>query len=646
MNVDGGPNQLWENERNDGGERDYLAVRVLQCLPEAGRFRDDIGATLRLYDSSGVTPLSPMREVNGGRGHGSQDPAVVHFGLPRGGSERYVVEVRFTGGDSGPGPFVRREVVPAEIPGYQLVEIKECETAQPAPLGGGIVAAPALSTPVSVTTLVKKAWSAEVARGAGIDAPGAKDGGLAWCDFNDDRYLDVLLNTSENDASGRSFLYFNRRDGTFADATDSHAAGLKRVRAERSVICGDINNDGRVDFARNSVERIEIYLNKGPQAHPPWSFGDLKQNPSQVIATVSGGMTTEGMGFFDFDADGDLDIVVDSRDSGIDIFENDGRGLFEHATPDFDSRGLPLRAVSGDYIAVADYDADGWVDVLARKDGELDLWRNLGDGTFGPNGSFDEDASTRGGVAFCDMDSDGDFDFVWTDARTSQIWRNEDGNFVPTGEPSRSSGVRLDWDDIDGVACADVDNDGDLDLLLSAARGPSHFFFNETEPGGASSLSFRRDNMGIALDGNGGAVAFADYDRDGDEDLLLSADGGANQLWQNHTNDDGARNFLVVRALRCIGPERFRDDIGATVRLFEADGATPAGPIQEVNGGQGRGSQGSPFVHFGLPSGRERLYIVEVRFPGGSVVRRTVDPSTLGYEFVEVTSCGRNDLPP
>ena len=190
-----------------------------------------------------------------------------------------------------------------------------------------------------------------------------------------------------------------------------------------------------------------------------------------------------------------------------------------------------------------------------------------------------------------------------------------------------------------------ADNDGDLDLFLSAAAGPSYLFFNETEPGWDSPFLFRRDNRGIDVNADGEAVAFGDYDRDGDLDLLVNVGHGENQLWQSHLNDAGPHNYLVVRALRCLPHGRHRDDIGAAVRLFDEEGVTPWSPLQEVNGGRGHGSQDPAFVHFGLPRGPDATYMVEVRFLGDGdeavVVRRTVVPGDLpgAYQILEVKSC-------
>jgi hypothetical protein len=394
------------------------------------------------------------------------------------------------------------------------------------------------------------------------------------------------------------------------------------------------------------LDRIEIYLNGGPAAVPPFSFGSLEaagpQSPNQVISTLQLNILTEGMGFLDADLDGDLDLLVENDAAGMALLVNDGVGNLTVVDPVL--WGLPTAAVHGDYLAVADYDGDGWVDFLARKEGAPDLYRNVG-GTFVVEPSLEEETSAgnRGGVGFCDFDADGDLDVFWTDGGRNQIWRNDGGTFVATGEPTISAAVVIQ-SGIDDVACGDVDLDGDVDFFLSADTGVGYLFLNETPAGG--DLAFRLESGGIdpGIDGevvNGEAATFADVDRDGDLDLYLQADGTANQLWLGGAADAGGA-YLVVRALRCLPGVGYRDDIGALVRLYDSDGVTPRSPQQEVNGGRGHGTQDPAWVHFGLPLGAEEIYEVEVRFLGdgglpGPVVRQAVRPADLvGYRLLEV----------
>jgi len=168
-----------------------------------------------------------------------------------------------------------------------------------------------------------------------------------------------------------------------------------------------------------------VYLNKGPDSIPAYSFGDSIQNPNLVITAIPGGMSVEGMGWLDYNNDGWLDLIFENGQYGIDIYENPANGTanFFHVTPNSASKGLPDTAASGDYMALTDYNNDGFVDILARKEDTFDLWTNNGNDTFTVNTTFNEQAgNNKGGVLFCDFDNDGDFDIFWTDADTNQIW--------------------------------------------------------------------------------------------------------------------------------------------------------------------------------------------------------------------------------
>jgi len=459
-----------------------------------------------------------------------------------------------------------------------------------------------------------------------LNTSGSKDGGIAWGDYNNDGLLDVAVNT---DADTR--LYEQGVGGTFTDVTATKAAGFFSNAANRSVIWGDVNNDGYLDLARNIHNRIEIYLNQGPSGSTAYGLGDNSGNPNQVITSTPIGLNSEFMGWLDYNLDGDLDLVFDNHNNGILIYDNDGTGAFTYVDPA--SLGLPgsSSTTSGDYGAVTDFDNDGDPDLLVRKENGLDLWLNDGDGTF-TVGTFNQQASNsnKGGALFADFDNDGDFDIFWTDNGTNQVWeQTAPGTFVATGQPTGITG------NIDGVVAGDVDNDGDVDLFVSN-DGWDQLYLNTTS-GGAISFVLGAAGLG-ANDGEG--VAMADYDRDGDLDLLINQDGN-NELWRNNTDDN---NYLVVRALRDLGGGVYRDEIGATITLKDTNGNVVAG-IREVNGGRGHGSQDPPYVHFGLPSsGPDATYIVEVKFVDGTIAKHEVVPSDIaGYQLVEITDT--NDTP-
>lgn len=486
------------------------------------------------------------------------------------------------------------------------------------------------------TGLQTKAQYTNVASANGIALNGRKDGGASFADLNNDGCLDLIINT--NNTSGWTRMYFsdcNMPNPTFTDVTSSNAARLLSSTSgnnmERCVIFADVNHDGYIDFAHNTAHEIAIYLNQGPTSSPAYKFGvGSGMTPNFNIWTsnlndnnppngVPNGMNTEGMAWADYNNDGWLDLVIENHNWGMDIYQNpaDGTANFTHVTPNGNTLGLPTSATDGDYLTVTDYDNDGDVDILARKTDQFDLFQNLG-GTFSAVTSFNEQASNgnKGCVLFADFDNDGDFDLFWSDNGTNQIFTNSAGTFTATNEPQSSSGVSLSG--IDGCACGDVDNDGDLDLFLSSTSGTSYLFKNTTTAG---TLSFTHSNDGINVNARGQAVTLADYDNDGDLDLYVNVDNAANQLWRNPQNDS---NYIMVRALTDIGGGRTRDDVGATMWLTDCFGNVVSG-IREVNGGMGHGSQGELNVHFGLPQGRDATYVIKVRYVTKNGSRDTVD---------------------
>jgi uncharacterized repeat protein (TIGR01451 family) len=492
-----------------------------------------------------------------------------------------------------------------------------------------------------------EAMFVEVAESAGLKTAGNKNGGLSWGDFDQDNCLDVVVNTYNYDV--RTRLYQQDKDdeqctGKFEDVTESLAPGLlHHGKKERSAIWGDVNNDGYPDLAVNRFDLIEIYLNKGPQGTPAFGLGNPAGEPDQAIKSFSNpansschydyAFNTEAMGWIDYNNDSSLDLAVDNHNNGIIIFQNDGSGYFTDIDPT--AVGLPgcQSARSGDYGAFTDFDADGDVDILIRKEDQFDLWVNDGTGNFAKNNSFNQQASdhNKGGAAFCDFDNDGDFDLFWTDHDTNQIWQQDPvGTFTPTHLPTGFTG------NIDGVACADVDNDGDLDLFLTN-EDSDFLFLNKTTDG---TLSFEQDNRGITGVFDGEGTAFADYDRDGDLDLLINQD-YRNELWRNKVDNN---DYLIVRALLEIDETTTRDAIGATVSLLDCEDNIVGG-IRDVNGGRGHGSQDPAFIHFGLPDGPDEPYVVKVQFVGGTTVKRAVVPAELGgYQAMEVKNTDDDDL--
>jgi FG-GAP-like repeat/Secretion system C-terminal sorting domain/ASPIC and UnbV len=486
---------------------------------------------------------------------------------------------------------------------------------------------------------ISKAQSfSNVAGTVGLALGGNKDGGHTWGDFNNDGCLDVIVNTNNN--TGRTRLYTSNCNSnpdlvSFTDITSTHAAGLLSNTLERSVVCADYNNDGYLDFARNTSGRIEIYLNKGPSASPAYSFGNASQAANYVITNAQlGGLNSEGMAWTDVNGDGWIDLVFDNHNNGTKVFRKDvgtdpctsGFTLLGDA-----ATGLITSTGDGDYLVAGDLNDDGWADLLVRKrDANEDLYINDGDGTYTLNTNFAEvaDNGNKGGVAFCDFDNDGDLDIFWTDASRNVIYQNLGGNPLTftihtEGTGAGQTGINP-TEEIDDCACGDVDLDGDVDVYLSSNGGAGYLYRNDLNNGNA--FKFVQNNASINTGGaNGESCSWVDYDRDGDLDLYVNHNGSNNQLWRNDLiNTSGASsplNFLKVKVLlqnpstvNTIQLQRHAIGALVIVRRLPADGGAIVG-MREVNGGRGHGSQDPNVLHFGLPDGPAITYEVTVKFP-------------------------------
>lgn len=446
---------------------------------------------------------------------------------------------------------------------------------------------------ITLTTVVGYAQSfTNVASSIGLATAGSKDAGVCWADFNNDGYLDLLVNT-ESSTTG-SILYFSNAGASFTDVTATHAAELSSSVKERSAVAGDFNNDGYTDFIVNTFNRIEVWLNQGPTSTPAYSFGTAVQEPSQVISSISGGINAEGIVLVDYDNDGDIDLIVDDHGFGVDILANNGSGQF--SAVDNSITGLPTGGTTGDYAAAGDFNGDGYVDICVRRQSSGDVFVNNGDGTFTED-VFNQNAvnNNKGGVLWADFDNDGDLDLFWTDNGTNQIWRNDNGLLVATGEPATSAGVNLNSSNIDGLTAGDVDNDGDIDLYLANVFTSGYLFINENP----ATLQFSRPNSplnnGINPAGDANGVSFVDYDNDGDLDLYVSMDNGSNQLWQNDLNN---ANYLKVNARWDFGSGLTGIAHGATAELIDCSFNTIS-YITSVAAGEGYGGFGNATLHFG-----------------------------------------------
>jgi enediyne biosynthesis protein E4 len=489
--------------------------------------------------------------------------------------------------------------------------------------------------------------------------------GCAFLDYDADGWQDILLVNSTNwpgHPGPRSALklYRNDRNGTFTDVT--HAAGLDIAMYGMGVAVGDYNNDGLPDILISCVGQNRLFKNTGKG-----TFIDVT-NSSGLGKRQA--FSTSAL-WFDYDRDGLLDLFVcnyvkwspaydvfcslDGKHKSYCtpeayvgqtcwLFRNRGNGTFEDVTASsgiFDSSSKSLG------VAMFDYDQDGWPDLLVANDTQPNmLYRNQRNGTF-------KNVAVEAGIAFsaegkarAGMGVDvGDFENSGHDGIAITNFDNEMiGLYRPDGHGNLTdiavqSGVGLPSKTTLGFGCAfaDCDLDGALDLIavnghiddtvrnvrnVGYAQPPQLFLNNGKgqfrEMGAEAGGGFNQPKVGRGL-------AVADFDRDGDVDVLMTTNNGPAYLFRN---DQAAGNHSV--RFRLIGTRSNRDAIGARVRIFVT------GMVQSrmVRTGSSYLSQSELPVTFGLGK-QDKIERVVVDWPSG----RTEDFKQLtagrAYEITE-----------
>ncbi len=471
--------------------------------------------------------------------------------------------------------------------------------------------------------------------------------GCAFLDYDRDGWQDILLINGmdwpghKQHRSGLK-LYHNNRNGTFSDVTAR--AGLDIELYGMGVAVGDYDNDGFPDILITCVGQNRLFHNTGKG-----SFID--------VTAASGlgkrlGFSTSAL-WFDFDRDGLLDLFVCNyvkwspehdvfcsldgkhksyctpeayRGETCWLFHNRGNGTFEDVTAAsgiFDSSSKSLG------VAMIDESQSGWPDLLVANDTQPNkLYRNQRNGTF-------KDAAVEAGLAFstegkarAGMGVDiGDFRNSGHSGVAITNFDNEMAGLYEFGGKSyedvaAQAGVGLPSKNSLGFGCSflDVNLDGWLDLVIANGHidetvrnihgnvgyaQPPHLFLNNGK-------GMFRD---IAAEAGGGfdqpkvgrGLAYADFDRDGDLDLLLTTNNGPAYLYRN---DQMAGNHSV--RFRLVGSKSNRDAIGATVRI--SCGGTNQSRM--VKSGSSYLSQSELPLTFGLER-RDRIEHVLIVWPSG-----------------------------
>ena len=471
--------------------------------------------------------------------------------------------------------------------------------------------------------------------------------GCAFIDLDGDGYADILLiNGKDFSPSPRQSLpafYRNNRDGTFTDIT--RGSGLDVEMYGLGVSVADYDNDGRPDLYITALEGDHLFHNEG-HGH----FRDV---------TAQSGIHNANFGtssaWLDYDKDGKADLFVANyvtwskdkdqwcsmdgttksfctpetyKGTSSKLFHNLGNGKFQDVT---DKAGLGDKTSKSLGVVTLDFDGDGWTDIFVSNDTQPSkLYKNNGNGTFTEQGmqagvAFGEDGVARGamGADAADYDRSGRPHLLVGNFSNQMLalYHNEGNGFfvdqAPAGTVGHSSLLDLTF----GAFFFDFDLDGYPDIL--AANGHIEPDINRVQ----TKITYREAPLLFRNQGNGHfenvsndvgpdfrkkmvarGAAYADFDHDGDLDVLISNNDGPPILYRN---DGGNKNNWIT--VRLEGTKSNRSALGTVVRVESASGKQ----WQTVHSGSSYCSQSDEVLTFGLR--RDSLVLsLAVEWPSGT----------------------------
>ncbi len=457
-------------------------------------------------------------------------------------------------------------------------------------------------------------------------------GGLLVDDFRNTGDFDIVTTTA--DKCRPAHFHTNTGNGTFADRAKE--AGLSSQLGGLNAVHSDFNNDGCPDVLilrggwEQLAQRRSLLRNNCDGTFTDVTIASGLGDPSPSQTAV----------WADFDNDGRLDLFIGNENARAQLFHNRGDGTFEDIAP---RAGVDRIAFTKGVVA-GDYDNDGFPDLFVSNYGGSNfLYHNNRNGTFTEVSKAARVPGTPQGFAawFFDFDNDGWEDLFVTsyvasidemvrdylgqphNGTTMRLYRNlGDGTFRDVSQEAGLNRVLMPM----GANFGDIDNDGFLDMFLGTGN-PSYAalqgavllknvdgkkFIDATAAAGLGELH------------RGHGVAFADLDRDGDEDIIFEVGGMTNgdrhasRLFENPGNGND------WMSLKLVGARRYRSAVGARITVsVEDEGGDHRAIHRTVNTGGSFG--GNPLEqHIGLGRAAKRVD-VDVWWPASNIRQHFVD---------------------
>src|SRR5713101_6879185 len=481
-------------------------------------------------------------------------------------------------------------------------------------------------------------------------------GGVALLDYDNDGYLDIFFTNGARipslakdspDFSNR--LYHNNHDGTFTDVTDR--ASVKGYGYSVGVAVADFDNDGFPDIYVTGVNRNTLYHNNGDG-----TFTDVTERAGVAGIGPNGKkLWSVSAAWIDYDNDGRLDLFVSNylnwsfetskvcgppgrrlscsptvyKGEPNFLYHNNGDGTFTDVSA---ATGIAEHIGKGMGVAIADYNADGWMDIFVANDNQRNfLFKNRGGKGFDEVGveagvAYTEDGIpvSSMGVDFRDYRNDGRPGIFITalGGETFPLYRNEgnglfnmDTNPANIGFPTyKMSG----W----GAGIVDFSNDGYKDLFSANSHVSENADIDPQQHYLQTNAIFEnmKDNTfqdvsahagpGLSLRAAHRGAAFGDLNNDGKVDIVVSVIAGHAELLYNTTAN--GNHWLLIQT---IGTKSNRDGIGTQIKLTSHSGSAQ---FNQVTTAGSYASSSDKRVHFGL--GRDTLVKeITLRWPSGTV---------------------------